>query len=563
MSKTRKEIRSSNGAVLGLVAACGTVLAIILAALFTISMLLGGSREIHNATDAGTLNLGKEIFTNPSFKVKRQNSLFEDVADKNGEFGLANVNAVWGKALLAEANAQAMANEGLLGNAKVNADMLFDEAKDINRELALKLANKANQAVIFEDLADQNSLRMLGLNSKIKASKSNAWEGSLMDRGNESNIEVTCPEVLPSEPSYEALKLKDNRIPGYKPLTIGNKTFCFVPFTDKEMTHLVSNGQFKNGTAEANPIVADWGMPIPNAFACEGICDDSMQLEHSAVSAVITNPQKLYKLSMPHSFLHITLADNQAKWLFNSPDPRVGGFDVNLSEKNGGYDYALTPDSKSGGGGSAIDGRLKGRMVPLGKEYTLSPSLETALFASDSEDGSRSKLEAVLVQRINQMISKPGVKFSKEDLHNLLRSDATGVLMGNGVQDFFIYSPDGSEIRVDSKADAIGRAQWLQNIIDHHADGTANDQLIKLTSMLILPPGIIMVDPLPGANIVVPPFGKQNIEVVASWQPGSGYGGCLGEVVSRHKSQVYLWGVAIIPAAPGAGGLLDRIGDLF
>lgn len=562
--KVQSKIKRNNkGAMLGLVAACGGVLTIVIFAFFTLSMFMGGGREIHNGTDAGALNVGKEVFTNRSFKVNRQGSQYEDVADKNGEFGLANINAVWGRALLASANSESMRAEGLAANSKNNADRLFTEAKGISEELARKLNDESNQFEIFEEQANRNSVRMLGLDSVIKADQdAESWQTSLMDRGQVSNIEVTTPEILPSEESYRALQLKNSRIPGYTPIRVGGRVFCFVPFADKERTHLVASSEFVANKVGVKPLAEpEWGEPVPNSFSCKGTCVDQMSLKHTALSCVVANPQRTYKLSMPHSFVHIKLEENRANWLFNAPDPRVDGFNVGLVEKNSGYANRIDPTRKSGGGGSAVDGRLNGNLVPLGKEYSESPSLETALFGSALENGDRSKLKKALVQRINQMIAVPGKKFSQDDLHDLLSNAQTGVSMqAGGAQDYYIYSPDGKEIAVDRVNEAVAKAAWLRPLIANEADGGVANDYIKLSSDLILPPGIVMVDPLPGANVVVPPFGRMNVEITDSWQPGSGYGGCLGKVVVSHRTKVFLWGVAIIPAAPGAG-LLERLFD--
>ncbi len=555
------KVRSKRGAVLGLVAACAFVLVLIVVAFFGISMFLGGGREIHNATDAGALHLGKQVFTNESFKVKKPNSQFQDVADKNGEFGLANINAVWGRALLAQANAEAMESQGLGGAGRQNADLLFDQAERISNELAGKLNDRVKKFPVFEELAGQNTLRMIGLGLQLKAAdEADSWQTSLMDRGKESNLEVPSPEILPSENSYRALALRNNRIPGYTPLRVGGKVFCFVPFADKERNHLVSLTEFQANTKAAKALDGpEWGEPVPNAFSCKGKCADSLRLSHEAVSCVLANPQKLYKLSMPHTFLKIKLADNQAEWLFNPPDPRLDGVNVGLVKKQSGYANRVDPTSKSGGGGSAVDGRLNGDLVPLGSEYGAKPSLDSALFGTDLLRGNKAKIEQVLVQRINEMLSEPGKTFDKNDLHRLLKQEATGVaLQAGGEQEYYIYSPDGKNVEVQRKQLALASAPWLFSMVGNPADGLNSENYCKLTSDLPLPPGIVNVIPLPGAAIVVPPFGRYSVEIEEDWRPGSGYGGCLGELNVAHKSTVFLWGVAIIPAAPGAG-LIERI----
>ena len=553
--------RNTKGAVIGLVAACGFVLAIVVTGFFFLSTVIGGAREVHNATDAGALNLGKEIFTNENFKVKRENSSFADLADKNGEFGLANINSVWGKALLLAANAEAMQETGLAGRSRENSDRIFSEAKSISEELARKLNTERSQYELFESLAGQNSVRMLGLESKaVAARESDCWQTALLSRGQASNVEVNAQEIMPSNSSYDALHIKEGFIPGYTPLAIGGKVFAFVSFPEKERVHLVSQEEFNQNTATAKPLAGpEWGAAVPNGFSCKGKSLNQFELSQTALACVFANPQRKYKLSIPHSFLKIKLARNRANWLFNSPDPRINGFNIGLVEKNGSYTNRLDPTNLAGGKGSAVDGELRGSFVPLGREFTESPSLDTALFGSERENGNKERLESVLVQRINQMLSKPGSRFNKEDLHNLLRSNATAIgMQAGGDQSYYIFSANGSDVEVAQRQEAIARAPWLQNIIDNEPDGDISDGFCSLASSLILPPGIVLVNPLPGGNIVVPPFGRLAVDIQDDWTPGSGFQGCLGQVVSSHKSKVYLWGIAIIPAAPGAG-LLDLL----
>lgn len=560
-----KSVRTASGATLVLVAAVGSVLALVVAGVFLLAMILGGGRENSNATDAGALNLGRKIFTEESFKVKRDQSAFNDVSDKSGEFGLANINSVWGRALLAQANAAFMQEEGLAGDSIEHANRLFAEADSISDELSQRLDDRRRKAPVFEELAQQNSLRMLGPTVQIRASndENHCWESSFMNRGLPSNIEVPSKDLLPSNALYESLELNDGRIPGYKVLRIGTKSFCFVPFAPDERTHLVSQDEFKANTAANKPINgADWRTPIANAYAAEGICTDNLNLQHTALACVLTNPQKQYKLCMPHSFIHIRLERNECKWMFNSPDPRIGGFDVALVERETHYPNRLSPTNKSGEGGSALDGDLKANLLPLGKEYSVNPTLDKAIFGSDLEGGESRKLEKALLTRINQMVSKLGKKYSAADLHGLLSRAGNAAEMQDGnEQDYYIYSADGVDLNVSRRADALARAPWLADLIAHEADGREANAYASLSSELVLPPGIVMIDPLPGANIVVPPFGRMKVEINDKWQPGSGYDGCLGQLRVCHKTTVMLWGVAVVPVAPGAGGLVKRVFD--
>lgn len=582
-----KNGRTEYGATMGLVAACALVLVFIVVAFFYISMFIGGADEAKNASTAGTLNLGKHLLTNDEFKTDpatvSTTNQFQDVVDSKGKIGLSNINAVWGKVLLAEANAEEMYSMGQAGDAKSHADMMFSDANNINSDLVSRLTDLSKQIPIFEHMASQNSVRMLGSDSKVLASKGDNWKSSEMSRGEISNLDVPVQSVMPSDASYSALQLKNNRLPGYTPLSINGHQFCFVSFPDKERTHLVSRSEFDENKASTKPISADWAKPVPNAFSCEGAAKNQQGYSEKAVAFVQANPQKIYKMSMPHGFLHIVLEDNDATWLFNSPTPPVdaaaqkivgsapqqiqnaqkkldavdpdhfsidhngdGDADslkVAMEQYDGSYPFRPDPQTKSGSPASAVCGTLVANMVPLGKEY-LPPCLDTALFGSKLDTGEYDYLEKMMVNRINQMISVPGVTFSTKDLHKLLQDPETAGWMQASVHDYYIFSPDGKSVEVGTKERAIMKANWLSSTIDHEPDG-ANKTRAELSSFFpLLPFTQVNVIPDPYCFPYFPPFGVLYVQIKDKWQPGSGYDGCLGKITSKHHTDVYLYGIA-------------------
>ena len=132
------------GAALGLVAVLAFVLVILVIAFFQLTMYFGGSKETRNAVDAGTLNVGKRSFEIKVIALQSAEMRFMDVADSTGKFGLANINRVWGKALLIAANAEAMKADGQEGSAVGNADTTFDGAKSLSVKLADELKTPSN-----------------------------------------------------------------------------------------------------------------------------------------------------------------------------------------------------------------------------------------------------------------------------------------------------------------------------------------------------------------------------------------------------------------------------------
>jgi len=552
----------------------GTVLTLMLSMLgvcfFFLSLYLGGNNEIKNAVDAGTLNLGKEVFTQQPFKVTLPpvglQAQFQDVST-GGQIDLGNINALWGKMLLIQANAQDMQDHGVTGSANAHADQMFLAAKEISDDLAKKLNDESLQYPVFESIAGQNSVRMLGGNAKTVAlHEADGWTTSLMDRGEVSNLTMNTAAL--SDAANQALQTKNGRLLGYTPISIGGKTFCFVPFADKQRPHMVSKGEFEANRFENKGLNADWGLPVPNAFSCFGQTVNNHQYGEKARSFVLSNPQKTFKLALPHSFIHIKLEDNTVTWLLNSPTPPLAdafnqlqsdveiwnvfhGDDddfsspnLALEQYNSTYPYRLDLSSRSGSPVSAIFGTLMAQNVPLGKEYMDPiPSLESALFGGVLEAGNVDNMKKVLVQRINQMITDDSVTFTTADLEDLLDDPLTGGWLQLDIQDYYIYSTNGKDIKVAPKAQAIAQAPWLVPMIDHEPDG-GSAQLVHLSSDLPLAPGQVIVVPDPFCSPYFPPFGDLHVTIDDTWQPGSGYDGCLGKVTVKHHTDAYLWGIA-------------------
>src|ERR1700679_3276284 len=129
---TRTKQRPAGGASLLLVIASAFGLVALIWGVFQLYLVMGGSREVRNAVDAGALNLSKRIFelripTDPSYN---------DVADSNGQIGMSNINRGWGKAYLINANAQQMQSDNQVGPAAIsNADSAFQTAENLNNTL--------------------------------------------------------------------------------------------------------------------------------------------------------------------------------------------------------------------------------------------------------------------------------------------------------------------------------------------------------------------------------------------------------------------------------------------
>jgi hypothetical protein len=106
--KRSLKIRGNKGASLGLIAMGALLVIIAIFAAFQLALYMGGSRELRNSVDAAALNVSKRMI---EVKVK-PDPMYNDIADSTGNVGLMNINRLWAKAYLINANQEAMQKEG-------------------------------------------------------------------------------------------------------------------------------------------------------------------------------------------------------------------------------------------------------------------------------------------------------------------------------------------------------------------------------------------------------------------------------------------------------------------
>ncbi len=183
------------------------------------------------------------------------------------------------------------------------------------------------------------------------------------------------------------------------------------------------------------------------------------------MSWVLTNPRQPFQMSMPHSFLHIHLDDMKAKpYFFPTGYPPI--------EFGPEGSYGYTTDEFTGApmpAGGILCSTVTPDEVTVGLDVVGRP-LDQIIFGIP--EGDTSKLEAYMVNRINEMIGNVGTTKSASDLHSLLNDPATIGYMVAGMQDFYIFSPDGTNLSCLPEALAIAKAPWLAPMIDNTPDGT-------------------------------------------------------------------------------------------
>lgn len=536
-----------------------------------IMLILGGSHEVQDAVDAGTLNVGKKsvlITTKTGSGIGNQignmlgnilgkaapglngalggvgggigggigsilnsalgsmggpESQFNDVLDDNASVGLTNINRVWGKALLAAMNNKQMHDANLAtGESDAHVESLYSGAKSISDRLADQLNQPKNHFNYFAELSRRSTTRMSTDNAKaqvIPDIKGN-WETACMDRGEESNLIIEqsqLPEGFKADDPNFAKKCDDGKIrfKGYTPINVGGKDFPLVSFMTKTQPHLVSQKTFSDNLLKTKPM-SFWPKPIPNAFSCQGRLSDPNKPdknEQRARSFVISNPQKDFQAQFPHGFLKIQVDDCDLIWNQWPVPGEVG--------KDSYGAYPLQQKSHTfiifGLGTMDVQAYVGNEFVP--------PTLDKALnaFYGDTDE-----IKKNMVQRIAQI--KPG--YTVDDLDKMLGS----TFMFPSDKEFFIFPDSKGEIRTMTRTFAMANnVLWLP-LSDNEPDGKetemGDDQSLPMIPNFCTWQTKSVLGLSGGAAIAI-------AEGKFFWQPGSGWNGCLGKVRIKRKTTVY------------------------
>lgn len=166
------KLRRRRGATLGLVAVVVLVIAILGFGFFFLSKIMGGGREVANATDAGSLNVAKRALVDPTAFVPA-NSEFDGlgvnkttgVPNNSREFNLLAYNRAVGRAMLIALNAKAI---GSASSPIVQEVML--ELKDLGERLQNTLDGTGTLPGYFTNIAGSANVKMMGPGSNVQLS---------------------------------------------------------------------------------------------------------------------------------------------------------------------------------------------------------------------------------------------------------------------------------------------------------------------------------------------------------------------------------------------------------
>lgn len=283
------------GATLGLVACVVLVLVVIGIASFFFIKILGGGRELANATDSGALNIAKQAIKNPHRSAA---SFGSDVVNNfgllsdGGEFDLLSYNRVVAHAYLVAVNAKA---EGT-GLAANNAKKLYSGMTGIGKFLKQSLESEGTMGGYFTDLTARNNTRMLG-NNGIAISE---YAVGYVRPSGSTNVKFTIA------PGSGAPTSSSGFMAGYKPFSVDvggdNMVFCGVPLYPKDQPHLISNSEFN---ARSSGGGADY---VPaNAFRAGGDSKDNhtRRLINAVACSIVGCMNNTYDARFQYGYLEI------------------------------------------------------------------------------------------------------------------------------------------------------------------------------------------------------------------------------------------------------------------
>ncbi|CAN5561621.1 hypothetical protein BH10CYA1_BH10CYA1_26230 [soil metagenome] len=252
--------RRRKGSTLGLVAICVLVIIVIGIAVFFLTKIMSGGREVANTTDAGTLNTAKQML---KISVPPETAPYDFTSyvypANAGGITLLTYNRAVASALLIAINADKIG-----GTAPAKAGQVAAEVNKMGDALTAKLT--ANST--FSDL--QNNTRMWGNNGVSGQVADAAWMKS-QDPGatnvyfNTNSLDgfavPTSPtKFSPLNAAPGGVQNPGKYMAGYRPINLPTGQVLFgTPVMPQQAPHLVSYGDFKANQAK-------FGSAPPNAL---------------------------------------------------------------------------------------------------------------------------------------------------------------------------------------------------------------------------------------------------------------------------------------------------------
>ena len=302
-------VRRQRGATLGLAAACVLVVIVIGVGFFFLSKIIGGGRQVANATDAGALNVAKQAIRRGAVTLSSaaDQEEFGALCDTPNRLDLLSYNRIVAKAMIVCKNAQ---DEGT-PLAAANAGMIHNQVNMLGNMLKANLvaacANPGGAlAGDFHAISTNNNTKMFNGNPvqlaqditpgymKVGSSSNVFFHGATKaSMGGWAPPVNSAGQKAPSGDDYSA---------GYQQVAAGAQNFTLVPVFPDTRPHLVDHGNFSAAVPAGVTTPA-----IPNAFqtnsrALEG---KTGMFGGSIACAIVGCLDKQYAARLPKGFVRI------------------------------------------------------------------------------------------------------------------------------------------------------------------------------------------------------------------------------------------------------------------
>jgi len=299
--------------------------------------VLGGGREVANATDSGILNVVKQTMATPNVSPAGTSFAYCGIPAGNN-INLYSYNRCVGQAMLVALNAMESGTATAGDHAKSVVNELDNSiALPLRTALTSGSGNSFNYQTAFTQLTGMNSTKMSGNNIVNAPGYGAAWmlggtssqtvnaSSNLYFLKDQFGPQITLPNSLFNtngtiQPPTTAGNIYPGYVLGYTPFQLSvngaggmqNLNFTALPVFPMQMPHLVSIGDFNANTDGA----FDNFVP-PNAFkvSSKSLDSNSSTFGGSVACALVGSVDSGYAVSLPAGYIE----------LFNRPGTTLSG----------------------------------------------------------------------------------------------------------------------------------------------------------------------------------------------------------------------------------------------
>jgi hypothetical protein len=352
------KLKRRRGATLGLVAVCVLVIIVLGIGFFILSQILGGGREIANATDAGVLTIARNALSPANINVALAgdsdanpvndfipfDTNYGGLSQSSGKIDMLGINRVVAQSVMVALNAQ----EINTGAATGHAQSVASAAQNVARNIRTLLDNNAYLRGQFTNVASANNTKMFQGNKATLTGpivsgymRPNFSTNVYWTQATQNAIGVGLPSNLKNTQSGALQHNTDAYMAGYVGFAIpvggGTVNIAGVPVFPQQKPHLVDIGEF-DPSAAADPLGTDY-LP-PNAFRTNTKTQEnnSGNLGGAVACAIVGALDKDFPAQMPRGYVRIINGQPQNSGNVNNPvvDGTNDVFNNELWPPNGG-----------------------------------------------------------------------------------------------------------------------------------------------------------------------------------------------------------------------------------